>query len=265
MSRPPFLIAEDAAVYHGNNREYLSSHRLADFRRCPQLFHRQQLGLVAPKDSAAYLLGRAAHTRILEGEAVFAERYTIGGPTNPSTGQPFGRTSQAFRDYARAADREVLTATEAAQVERLATAAWNHPLVPGMLSWGVAEGVCRAEVLDVPCQARLDYLHPEHGILDLKTCDDLDAFEADARRFGYLHQVAFYRAVLRAAASETYPVHFLAVEKKEPNRAGVWLVAEPLLDVAEAENAAAIAQLKHCAATGTWPTGYETLRVFDRA
>jgi exodeoxyribonuclease VIII len=110
---------------------------------------------------------------------------------------------------------------------------------------------------------RPDYFHSDHGIVDLKTCDDLTWFEADARRYSYLHQVAFYRAVLRAASGSTFPVHIVAVEKKEPFRVGVWLVAESALDFADAENAAAIERLKECLATSTWPTGYETVRVFD--
>jgi exodeoxyribonuclease VIII len=127
----------------------------------------------------------------------------------------------------------------------------------------VAEGVCRAEYGGIPCQVRPDYFHSDHGIVDLKTCDDLTWFEADARRYSYLHQVAFYRAVLRAASGSTFPVHIVAVEKKEPFRVGVWLVAESALDFADAENAAAIERLKDCLATGTWPSGYETVRVFD--
>jgi len=34
MSRPTFLTAESAEVYHGKAGDYLSSHALADFRKC---------------------------------------------------------------------------------------------------------------------------------------------------------------------------------------------------------------------------------------
>jgi RecB family exonuclease len=44
----------------------LSSHLLADFRRCPLLYYRKRLGLVPDEDRPAYLLGHAAHTLILE-------------------------------------------------------------------------------------------------------------------------------------------------------------------------------------------------------
>jgi hypothetical protein len=263
MNRPSFLIREDAAVYHAQAHSYLSSHRLADFRKCPELFHRKQLGLVEDKDTPAYLLGRAAHTLILEGREAFEAEYAVGGPVNPKTGLPFGKATKAFQEWANAQGRPVLGDEDAAFVEQLHQAVQAHPVAPGLLTGGVAEGVCRAEYCGMPCQVRPDYFHPDHGIVDLKTCDDLTWFEADARRYGYLHQVAFYRAVLRAASGTAFPVHIVAVEKKEPFRVGVWLVAESALDFADAENTAAIERLKECQAHNEWRTGYEDIRIFD--
>ena len=66
----------------------------------------------------------------------------------------------------------------------------------GLLEYGEPEGVVRADYCGMPCQIRMDWFEPHHGIVDLKTCDDLTWFEADARRYGYAHQLAFYRAVL---------------------------------------------------------------------
>ncbi len=39
-----FLIREPADIYHAQARDYLSSHQLAEFRRCPVLYQRRQLG-----------------------------------------------------------------------------------------------------------------------------------------------------------------------------------------------------------------------------
>ena len=263
MNWPPFLVRESADVYHAQAGEFLASHLLADFRKCPELYHRRRLGLVPDSDTPAYVLGRAAHTLILEGRAAFAAAYAVGGPLNPKTQAPFGRTTKAFQEWAEAQGKPVLSAEEAAAVERLNFRVEAHPTAPRLLAGAVTEGVCRTEYLGVPCQVRPDAFHLEHGVVDLKTCDDLTWFEADARRYGYLYQVAFYRAVLRAAAGQTWPVHFLAVEKKEPFRVGVWQVAASALDFAEAENAAALERLKQCQAANEWPHGYETVRVFD--
>lgn len=120
------------------------------------------------------------------------------------------------------------------------------------------------------CQTRVDWFNPERGIVDLKTCDDLTWFEADARRYGYAHQMAFYCSVLiqiingnLARLNTNIPVHIIAVEKKAPFRCGVWTLSDQTLAVAQRENEVAIERLKHCETSNSWPTGYEEVRVFD--
>lgn len=119
------------------------------------------------------------------------------------------------------------------------------------------------EYCSLPCQGRIDFFNPERGLIDLKTCDDLGWFEADARRYGYAHQLAFYRALVEHATGKEVPVHVIAVEKKEPFRCGVWLMHDQALAVARADNEAAIERLRQCEISGAWPTGYEERRVFD--
>ena len=85
---------------------------------------------------------------------------------------------------------------------KLQKSVWTHPTASALLDGGVAEATVRAEYCNVPCQIRLDWFSPEHGIVDLKTCDSLKWFEADCKRFGYLYQMAFYRAVLREATGD---------------------------------------------------------------
>ena len=114
------------------------------------------------------------------------------------------------------------------------------------LAEGVAEGVVRAEYCGRQCQIRIDWLNVHQGIVDLKTVDELTWFEADAKRYGYVHQVAFYRAVLAQVIGVAMPVFFIAVEKKEPYRCGVWKVTEDSLLSAQQENEADISRLQRC-------------------
>jgi hypothetical protein len=72
------LSREPADVYHAKGKSLLTSHRLAEFHRCPLLYRRKQLGLVHEPYSAAFLIGRAAHTLILDGRAVFEREYAVG-------------------------------------------------------------------------------------------------------------------------------------------------------------------------------------------
>jgi len=263
MKAPTFLIRETDAAYREQAKTHLTSHALADFRKCPLLYHKKQLGLVADEDRPAYLLGRASHALILEGRERFEAAFAVGGPVNPRTGKPFGANTQAYADWAAAQGKPVLTDEQYALIAALAAGVRAHQLAGELLAEGLAEATVRVEYCGRPCQGRLDWFNPARGIIDLKSCDDLTWFEADARRYGYAHQLAFYRALVARAAGEVFPVHIIAVEKKEPYRCGVWRLAEQTLDVAERENEAAVGRLKACESAGAWPTGYEEARVFD--
>lgn len=261
-----FLVREPEEVYRAAAREHLTSHQLADFRRCPELYRRKKLGLVEDEDRPAYLVGRAAHALILEGGEAFARRFAVGGPVNPRTGRPYGSNTQAYADWAAeqaAQGHQCLTEDQHALAVNLARSVRAHPRVPDLLADGVPEGVARAEYGGLRVQARIDWFHPSHGIVDLKTCDDLTWFEADSRRYCYPHQVAFYQAVIQRVTGIAFPVHLVAVEKKQPFRAGVWVVSAQTLAHCRRENEAAIARLVECVAADAWPTGYEEVRVLD--
>ncbi|MDA9858963.1 PD-(D/E)XK nuclease-like domain-containing protein [Rubripirellula sp.] len=257
------LIQEPAAEYHAQSGRNLSSHLLARFRESPLLYHRTVAGEVDEIDRAAYLLGQAAHALILEGRAAYERQFAVGGPVNPKTGQTYGANTKAFQVWADSQGKPVLTDAQASLVEQLSHAVLLHPIAERLLDDGVAEGVLRADYSGMPCQIRLDWFSPQNGIVDLKTCNDLTWFESDARRFGYMHQMAFYRAVVSQFAQMLVPVHIIAVEKKEPYRCGVWQVGQDVLGQCQKENQEAIERLKRCQANDHWPTGYEQIRQFD--
>ncbi len=263
MIKPEFIITEQAQEYHQKRNKFLSSHALADFRRCPALFHGKTSGEIADEDRPAYIIGRAAHTLILEGLDAFNEEYVVGEPVNPQTGKAYGKNTQAYQSWAETQNKPVLSPADFEFIRRLQVAVWTHVEAGNLLQDGIAEGVVRTEYCGVPCQIRMDFFTEPHGIIDLKTCDNLDYFEADARRFQYVHQAAFYCAVLRKATGRSCRFRFIAVEKHEPFRCGVWLVAEDVIELAEIENAVAIGRLKQCHTENTWPTGYEEPRILS--
>lgn len=262
MTRPDFIIIETAEEYQAKRKTFLSSHALADFRKCPALYRKKETGEIDDDDRPAYVLGRAAHSLILEGIEKFEAEYIVGEPVNPQTGKAYGKNTQAYQAWFDAQKMPVIAPSDFEFIKRLQIAVWTHIEAGNLLQDGIAEGVIRTDCCGMPCQIRMDFFSERYGIIDLKTCDNLDYFEADAKRYGYIYQAAFYRAVLRNVASKKHPFHFIAVEKHEPFRCGVWLVAEESLDFAETENAAAIGRLKKCRAENIWPTGYEEIRIF---
>ncbi len=261
-----FLVREPADVYHARSREFVTAHALAEFRRCPLLYRKKELGLVPDRETSAYRIGQAAHTLILEGRRQYEREYAVGGPTNPKTGQPFGSQTKAFAEWADRQHKPVLTDAQAALVEQMAAAVHGHLFARELFSDGVAEGVVRCDYAGHRCQARIDWINPVdgRGIVDLKTADELDSFEMAVRAFGYLHQVAFYRALMTEVSGRVFPVHIVAVEKREPFRCGVWQVAPRVLDQAQRENEAAMVDLKRCRERSDWFTRFESLRLIDR-
>ncbi len=257
------LIREPADVYHAHAGTYLSSHMLAEFRRNPLLFHKKELGQVQDQDRPAYVLGRAAHVLILEGRQAYERAYAFGGPINPKTGQPFGSRTKAFQDWAETQGKPVLDDEQAALIESLSASVRAHKHAAALLADGIAEGVIRAEYCGLPCQARLDWLNPDRGIVDLKTCENLDWLQMDARSYGYAHQLAFYRSLTATLTSERLPVYLIAVEKREPLRTGVWRMSEAVLGLAQTENEEGIARLIACREKVEWLTGYETILTLD--
>ena len=259
------LLAESAEAYHTKASEFLSSHQLIDFMKCPWLHYKKTAGLLEEKESAAYLVGRAAHCRILEGRDAYDQQFAFIGPINKSTGKPYGSNTKAFAEWAAKVGKPVLTQDQIDLVECMASGVAMNDEAVDLLLYGRSEGVVRAEYCGVPCQIRIDWLHPHRGIVDLKTTDQIDWFESDARRWRYQNQVAFYQAVLARVAGKDVPAWIIAVEKKEPFRCGVWRVSDDTLAIARSENEAAIRRLIDCRQKDRWPTGYEAIRVLEVA
>ena len=261
-----------ADEYHQAARDgkFLSSHLLGDFRKSPRLYHKKMNGEIEPTESAALAIGRAVHVLVLEGRAKFDEEFMVSdGPVNPKTGEPFGKLTKAYREWAAAQTKDVVSGTDFAFMSKLRESVWAHPVARELLDDGVSEQTVRTHYCEEPCQIRMDWFRADYGgvpvIGDLKTCETLDYFEGDARRFGYPQQMAFYREVLRVASGGEVSAdcYLVAVEKREPMRCGVWKLTDGLLESCAAENARAIAELRRCRREGRWPTRTEELRIFD--
>ncbi len=202
MPPPPiFTLTEEVDAYHSCSKdgECMSSGMLRKFRQCPAAYHLASTGHVEEKDSAAFRFGRAADSIILEGTEAFGKRYAIGGPINERTGKSFAVGTKAHdawlveKGYRH---DQVINEDEAETLLTMSEAVREHPTASKYLEFGWPELVMRAEIHSVNCQIRMDWLtHDADGnymIIDLKTTEDLYYFESDARRYGYLHQLAYY-------------------------------------------------------------------------
>lgn len=255
----PFdIYLEDA--YQG---QYLTSHFLSDFRVCPLLYRQKLNGDVIIDDTAAFQVGRATHALILGGQELFDEEYLVSaGPINPKTGEPFGKLTKAYKDWAAAQTKKIILSYEFDFMARLQESVWAHPKAAELLDGCVCEGSIRCEYRGEKVQIRMDAFNPNlKAIADLKTCDNLDFFVNDCSKYGYAEQMAFYQDVFKTASGGICPsVWLIAVEKRIPYRCGVWEIAPDMLAQARALNESALDELKACRAQDVWPTRYEEVR-----
>ena len=272
MNKLSFFADVPADEYHQAARDgkFLSSHLLGDFRKSPRLYQKKINGEIEPTESAALAVGRAVHVLVLEGRARFDEEFLVtDGPVNPKTGEPFGKTTKAYREWAASQTKEVVGGADFAFMSKLRESVWAHPVARELLDDGIAEQTVRTRYCGEPCQIRMDWFRADYGgrpaICDLKTCETLDYFEGDARRFGYPQQMAFYREVLRTASECAVEAdcYLIAIEKREPMRCGVWKLTDGILQACALENERAIAELRSCRSDNVWPTRTEDMRILD--
>lgn len=258
----PFdIYLEDA--YQG---QYLSSHFLSDFRTCPLLYRQKLNGDVQIEDTVAFQIGRATHSLVLGGQELFDEEYLVStGPINPKTGEPFGKQTKAYKDWAATQTKKIILADEFDFMQKLQASVWNHPKAAELLDGCVCEGTIRCDYMGEKAQIRMDAFNPAlKAIADLKTCDNLDYFVNDCFKYGYAEQMAFYQDVFKAASGGECPsVWLIAVEKRIPYRSGVWEISAAMLERAREINELAISELKACREQDVWPTRYEEVRTLD--
>ena len=189
MNKLPFFSDIPATEYHEAARDgkFLSSHLLGDFRKSPKLYHKKMNGEIEPTESAALAIGRAVHVLVLEGRGKFNEEFLVtDGPVNPKTGEPFGKLTKAYREWAAAQTKDVVSGPDFAFMSKLRESVWAHPVARELLEDGIAEQTVRTQYCGEPCQIRMDWFRADYEgrpvICDLKTAADLTYFEGDARR-----------------------------------------------------------------------------------
>lgn len=257
---------ESDEVYHGRSKsgECVSSHLLSLFSRSPWKYYQTISGQHQDPDKPEYAIGRAAHKLILEGDKAFDECYTVAdGPINPKTGAVFGRSTKAYQDWLLDQPGEVISTEDYEEIVKMAQSCREHKEIAPLLSEGIAEGVIRAKLSGILCQIKVDFFNPVEGIVDLKTCRDIEFFEKDCRDFGYAYQLAFYQSVLEQATGIKYPVHIIAVDKTDYHIAGRWDIPNAELERCAKINNASLMRLAKCRETQVWETGFERTRVFS--
>jgi len=260
--KPEWMLDIPFDEYNEARAQYLTSHALHDYSRCPAKYRHAQLH-AAPRDTAAFAFGRAFHT-MMEGPDVFAAQYTVAdGPVNDATGEPFGNTTKSYKKWAPSITGMVVSTAEHARLRGMYASVMQHGVVGEIMAAGetFAEATIRADIYGVPCQCRPDLLVFESGgqtIVDWKKTRDLSRFKYDVRDYGYAEQMAFYANVIDYAGGNANDyAYIVAVEDEPPYVCGVF--SAPLFAV-QCDVRRAIERYAKSVKTNVWPTGYESIR-----
>lgn len=230
----------------------LSSHKLADYRRngAWYFYRRHIMGTVAERDVPAFGFGRGFHAQTLEGDEAFAADFIEAPPEHlAKTGSGNLSTSAATKAWLAEQERSVLSPNDVALIRRMADAVRSNPVVAGLLKRGkpeVEKFAKHASGLEI--KGRADWHAVDYG-LDLKSCASMDEFEADAARFNYVDQGAFYCRLFG------WRDFYLVACCKETCAVAVYRVDPAKLEAAADANDAAMHEIAHRREHDDWRDG----------
>ncbi len=143
MTEPAIAYAEPEATYRADPA--VSFHKLKAFERSPllyrQLYVTKELEGELKSDTPALAFGRAAHVRILEGEAAYLNGFTIfRDKVDART-----KEGKAIREFALAQGKPILTAEDDSELAKLVAAVQGNPDAARLLSSGKPEVSMRDE------------------------------------------------------------------------------------------------------------------------
>jgi len=232
------------------------------FRRCPQLFHRHQSGLLPHAEPKAYLIENATRYLILKGREAFDAKYVIGGdrPINPKTGKPFGTETKAYAEWRATVEQEILTEEEGLDIINMAASVHAHDAAADLLSGGEAFKHIEGEVHGLPATALIHWISSSGEIVEIDVINDIDRFEQQAIDGDYAHRLEFQERLLRGCENSA-GFYLIAVERKEPYRCGVWEIGLHSVADAYGDNRDACECIKDSLNSNNWPTFYESVRI----
>lgn len=230
-----------------DEKERVNFHTLLDYKRDPKAWRDGYFDKKEETDAMRF--GTALHALVLQGEDVYRnEIASFNPPINPKTGEPYGATTNAYKDARVAFEaanvgKTIISAQDAELIERLAQEINFHPIAPDVLGradWARSEiPVCGSIPLrdgsSIAVRGMIDR-YSEAGLIDLKTTAQIDdgsgrdRFRYTIYDYKYIVQLGFYHLILTECYGAPYvPAWIVAVEKNAPNRVAVYAIAQEVL------------------------------------
>jgi hypothetical protein len=207
-----------------------------------------QHSLKHPKQSAAFDLGTAAHSLILEQDESGVVVIDVDAKRGKAWTDPAGK--------AEAEEKIALTSKEWAQVKAMRDSVMSHDVAGPLLTGHKAEQSVFWDEDGLALKCRPDAWH--RGVLvDLKTTASADPneFGKTAHNFGYHQSAAHYIDGVKVATGEELPFKFVLVEKTAPYLVSVVELDWEALGIGRGLNDRAKRIYRECIESGKWP-GY---------
>jgi hypothetical protein len=215
------------------------------------------------EDKAAFDLGKAAHTALLE-PATWESRISVIDADSYRT-----NAAKEAREAARAAGKVPLLPAQRDDIAGMREALLAHPIARKAWDGGVAEAsyFYRDRGTGVWLKARPDF-RPDHRrwIVDYKTTGSAHPRQFARRVYdlGYFQSAAWYMDAV-AAVDGAMPEEwwFVVQETKPPYLVSVFLLDQRAVEWGRRLNRRAIDLFSECCATGKWPGYSESAQVID--
>lgn len=220
-------------------------------------------------ETADKKLGTDFHCRLLEparfkSEYVAMPAFELDEDNKTNDGEK--STSKATKYYRlKAAEfislnekRTIIDAADMSAIERMAKHIYSHKVAKWFHAAGGCEVAVVGEIHGVPMKGKLDKLITKHmplTIVDVKKIRKADqrTVENACRDYGYPFKAAVYVDLVEQHMREKPAFVWVFVEDSPPYDVFVMQMDDESYQIAQAEVASVISQMKHCTETGVWP------------
>lgn len=245
-----------AAEYHA--RPEISKSGLDKIAQFPALFKAHQNR--PPESDDALIIGQATHTLTLEPEKFTSEFCVMPAGLDRRT-----KEGKALAAELEASGKTILTNSQYELCSGIALSVRANTVALDYLTNGAVEVSFTAEIEGVHVRGRCDYLHPNKGIIDLKTTKSASArsFAKSIAEYRYHVQAALYTDLAEANGLFIPDFTFIAVEKTYPYAVAIYQVDREGMERGREIYRRDLALYKHCLEMDDWPGYPEEVQVLS--
>lgn len=229
---PGIYLDFDETAYHSLPPEIVSNSYLSRLDKCPANAR------VSQDTTPTLEFGQAVHSFVLEGKAIFDERFAIA----PAVDRRTVDGKEAWNKFVGSSEgKTVIKAEDFVKIYGINEAVRAHPFAAELLADGTPEvtAIWEDKKTGMTCKCRTDWVTGQGNYLvDLKTAKDSGdyGFGKSVSTYRYFQQNSFYKKGYEiASGTKVEAFIFIAVEKEFPFRTEIYTLDEDYVEWGNAE------------------------------